>query len=228
MTIHIIQHAPFEEPGIILQWASNHSYSVSITKVYKNEKLPQVDSFDMLVIMGGPMGVYDELEYPWLKDEKELIKASIETNKKVLGVCLGSQLLANVLGAKVFQNKEKEIGFWPINVTSNSNGFLKGFPEQSVVFHWHGDTFDLPRDAVLLASSEACRNQAFSIGKNILALQFHIEVTTDLIENFLKYGKDELIEKPYIQDEERIRTGYQYLPTSQLLMEELLDRFVKE
>ena len=140
----------------------------------------------MLVIMGGPMGTYEEDTYPWLKDEKLFVRKAIHSDKAVLGICLGSQIIANALGAAVYPNKEKEIGWLPISFIDKASQDLFGSETVSpIVFQWHGDTFDLPENATLLASSDLYPNQAFTLGKNILALQFHVEVAADSLEKWL-------------------------------------------
>jgi len=157
------------------EWIINNEYSLSFTKFYLNEPLPQHSDYDVLIVMGGPMGVYDESKYPWLIEEKKFLKEAISKNKKILGVCLGSQLLANALGAKVYPNKEKEIGFFPINKIQSQSTLLSNLPESFVVFQWHGDTFDLPAGAELLASSDVCKNQDLAgatqpVGRNFARL----------------------------------------------------------
>lgn len=227
LRIHCLQHAPHEGPGFIKQYIKKYGHTLSYTRFYKNENLPNQNSFDVLLIMGGPMGVYDESLYGWLKIEKRFIYESIECNKKIIGICLGSQLLVDVLGAMVYPNKEKEIGFFPIIKKSN-NKLFNAFPDSSIVFHWHGDTFDLPKGAELLASSEACTNQAFLFNKNVLALQFHIEVTAQLIQGFLINSNNELLKKPYIQTKEEILSGFKYIAGCNLLLEELLKIFLND
>ena len=223
---HCLQHKPFEGPNKIGEWIINNGYTLTFTRFYLNEKLPLHNEYDTLIVMGGPMGVYDESQYTWLIEEKKFLKEAISLNKKILGVCLGSQLLADALGANVYPNKEKEIGFLSINKVQAKSTLLSNFPETSVVFQWHGDTFDLPVGAELLASSDVCKNQAFVYGGNVLALQFHFEVTEASIDEFLVQGKNELIEKPYIQNVDTIRNGYKYLPTCHLLLDELLQKFI--
>jgi GMP synthase-like glutamine amidotransferase len=226
LRIHYLQHAPHEAPGYIIDFAKTKGYSLSSTKLYLKDLLPEPDVFDLLIVMGGPMGVNDEKNYPWLKTEKKFIRNAIDAGKKVIGICLGSQLIASVLNADVYPNKDKEIGFFPV-VNKSKNELFKGFPEKSIVFHWHGDTYDLPVGAELLASSEACVNEAFLFGENVLALQFHIEITEELLSGFLKSGKDELIQNKFIQTEETIIAGFKFIPTCNLLLKELLEKFLK-
>jgi len=206
MKIHSIHHAPFEGLGCIENWIYSKRFPLSSTNIYESDILPDLNDFDWLIIMGGPMGVYDEDKFSWLKDEKKLIKKSIEENKIVLGICLGSQLIANVLGAKVYPNKFKEIGWFPVNFTSAAqNNFLfSSFPKKLNVFHWHGDTFNLPKGAIHIAENSVCKNQAFIFNDRVIGLQFHLEMTNSSIREMLKEGDDELIEDKYIQSPEEI------------------------
>jgi GMP synthase-like glutamine amidotransferase len=227
LRFHIIQHVAFEGPGYIAEWIEKQRYKLSYTHLYNNEALPLHTSYDVLIVMGGPMGVYDHDKYPWLILEKKFLSEAISLNKKILGICLGSQLLASVLGARVYANSEKEIGFLPVTRVSDQNAFFCHFPDATIVFHWHGDTFDLPPHAILLASSEACVNQAFVVNNTILGLQFHLEVTSESVHDLLHHGKHELIEKPYIQKESDIVDKLKYLPSCHMLLESILEQFVE-
>jgi GMP synthase-like glutamine amidotransferase len=171
------------------------------------------------------MGAYEENIYPWLKKEKILIKEAIDLNKKVIGICLGSQLLASAMGSKVYQNSEKEIGFFPI-IKVGEHPIFDGFPESAIVFHWHGDTFDLPKNSELIFSSDVCRNQAFVYNNNVLGLQFHIEITEKLIQNWLNEGNNEFGKSRYTQSKEEIIQGLKYIPTCNLLLDDLLTKFL--
>jgi len=195
---HCLQHVNYENPGFLKEWIENKNQILTCTNFFNGDNLPLHEDYDVLIIMGGPMGVYDENLYPWLKQEKKFIGESIAKNKKVIGICLGSQLLANVLGSKVYPNLEKEIGFFPV-FKKSYNFIMSGFPESAIAFHWHSDTFDLPKGSLLLASSDICQNQAFSYNSNVLGLQFHLEITESLIQGLIKNNKHELIKKPFIQ-----------------------------
>lgn len=181
-------------------------HQLSATHLYLGQALPPLDTLDWLIVMGGPMGVYDEAVHPWLVEEKKYIRQAIDSGKIVLGICLGAQLIADVLGAKVSKNRYREIGWFPVKRTAESKSSLFGkvFPESMSVFHWHGDTFDIPAGAVLLASSEACRNQAFSIDDRIVGLQFHLETTPDSAKALIENGRDELDGSRYVQTEASI------------------------
>lgn len=204
--LHYIQHAPFETPGSILEWSTAAGVTLSSTRLFNGESLPNPDSFDCLIVMGGPMGVHDGAKYRWLKAETSFIEASIKAGKIVVGICLGAQLVADVLGAGVRQNEQKEIGWFPITTTTEnrsipSTGFL---PERLTVFHWHGDTFDIPSSSVRIAGSEGCANQGFVYGDRVVGLQFHLEVTPDTLAEMVKNGRHELVPGKYVQDERTI------------------------
>lgn len=209
MRIHYLQHVPFEGLASIQSWSDIAGHTVSHTKLYDKNPFPKIDDFDFLIVMGGPMGVYETDQYGWLKEEKIFIEQALRHNKKVLGICLGAQLIADVLGARVYKNKEKEIGWMDISFTESAKthkAFQK-FPSSLNVFHWHGDTFDLPSGALHIAKSDACFNQAFTYKDNVVALQFHMEVTEIAIKDLLLNCKEELIDAPYIQTEEKILEG---------------------
>jgi GMP synthase-like glutamine amidotransferase len=206
MKIHILQHVSFENPGTILDWANENNHSLSYTFLFEdNPAYPEPAAIDMLIIMGGPMGVYEESILPWMKAEKEFIKACIAADKIVLGICLGAQLLAEAMGAKVYPHHTKEIGFFPAlkTMAAEKDKLFKHLPEEWPVFHWHGDSFDLPEGAILLFKTDVCKNQAYRKGKCI-GLQFHPEVNENLLHGMIEHEKHELIKEEYIQTEEEI------------------------
>jgi len=227
MKIHYIQHVEFETPANILKWANEKGHEITGTHLYKGENLPDLDQFDFLVVMGGPMGIYDEEEYPWLKKEKEFIKKAIENDKLVLGICLGAQLIADVLGAKVYKNKEKEIGWFPVELTEKAKNskIFNDFPEQFTAFHWHGDTFDIPKGAIHTVRSEACENQAFEYNDGkVVALQFHLEVDKKAVERLIENSQEELKEKgKYIQSPDEMLKNNEYFEEIEKLLFEMLD-----
>ncbi|MCG8095592.1 MAG: gamma-glutamyl-gamma-aminobutyrate hydrolase family protein, partial [Candidatus Thiodiazotropha endolucinida] len=199
MRAHYLQHVPFEDLGSIENWLKRSGYEITSTRLYESEGLPGIESVDLLVIMGGPMSVNDDQEFPWLVEEKEFIKKVIESGKPVLGICLGAQLIACSLGAEVFSNSVKEIGWIPIRATDSNNQSVFLFPEETDVFHWHGETFNLPMGATRIAESAACENQAYQIGKHVIGLQFHLETTPVSAQAIVENCRDELIEGEYIQ-----------------------------
>lgn len=229
MNIHCLQHVSFENPGIIKDWARENHHHITYTYFFKeNILLPDLKNIDALVIMGGNMNVDEENKFAWLSKEKELINAAINAGKKIIGICLGSQLIVAALGGKVYPNNEKEIGFFPVQFsdTALNHPLFHHFNNPCTVFHWHGDTFDLPANAQLIASSEGCRYQAYLIGYTVLGLQFHFEISQTIIDDMLKYDGPELEEAgKYIQSKEQIQNGYQHLLKNRKDFFTLLDKF---
>jgi GMP synthase-like glutamine amidotransferase len=226
MRIHHLQHVPFEGLGSIEGHLLERGDRLSATHLYRNESLPTVDSFDALIVMGGPMGVMDVAEYPWLTAEKQLIAAAITAEKKVLGICLGAQLIAAALGAKIHRNRDREIGWWPVMRTAAAPPESGLLPESCVPFHWHGDTFDLPDGTVQLARSAACEQQAFALGTQVIGLQFHLETTPDSARALIRHGADELDGSPFVQTAEQILDNLDRFTASNRLMASLLDRWL--
>jgi len=204
MRAHYFQHVPFEGLGSIEPWLKKSGFKITSTRFYESAKLPDLKTIDLLVVMGGPMSVNDEDRFPWLIAEKQFIWDAIAKSKPVLGICLGAQLIANALGAGVYPNKVKEIGWFPIQGIESNDQPIFEFPESINVFHWHGETFDLPLDAIRLAKSDVCENQAFQFGKSVMALQFHLETTPASAQALVTNCQDELIPAPFIQTEEKI------------------------
>ena len=229
MRIHYIQHVHFEDLGYIADWAVKNGYPVTKTLVYEEESFPDQDDFDLLVIMGGPMGVYEEDKYNWLKAEKEFIKETIESDKKVLGICLGAQLIAESLGAKVYSNYCKEIGWFEVelNKKGKEHPLLLGIAENFKAFHWHGDTFALPAETELLIESVACRNQGFIYKNRVLGLQFHLEITKVGIKRLIDNCKEEIIKQEYIQEIEPMLAEMESnIEQINLMMDILLNNFL--
>jgi len=204
MRAHYLQHVPFEGLGSIEAWLQNADYEISTTKFYESAKLPSADEIDLLVIMGGPMSVNDEEEFPWLPLEKQFIRRVIESGKLVLGICLGAQLIADAMGGEVFPNLIKEIGWFPIRPVAKNSNTSFVFPESTEVFHWHSETFSLPPGAVRIAESSGCRNQAFQIGKSVIGIQFHLETTPESTRELVFNCRDVLVPSCYVQCEEDI------------------------
>ena len=228
--IHTLLHVPFEGLGCIDQWITENNHTASFTRFYEDFKLPAIDEFDWLIVMGGPMGVHDEVEYPWLVMEKTFIRKAIESGKTVIGICLGSQLIAEVLGAKVYANPQKEIGWFDIKLSDSAKSLVlfDHFEEQFQVFHWHGDTYDLPAWSKLLFSSDNCRNQAFLYQDNVLGIQFHFEVTKKTLINMVEHGKDELAENNTIQSALAILGETTYIVENNRKMFRVLDYFANK
>jgi GMP synthase-like glutamine amidotransferase len=214
MRLHYLQHVPFEDPGSILIWAKENGHVITNTQLYKNDYLPNQQDFDWLVIMGGPMNIYDEENYPWLLEEKVFIKEAVTSGKVVIGLCLGGQLIADVIGGKVTKNLYKEIGWLPIklSVEVRSTPLFSFFSEEPVVFQWHGDTFSvLPEEAKCIATSEACRNQAFIYKKKVFGFQYHLENTTSIIADLVENCREEMIGDVYVQTPEELLAHPEYI-----------------
>jgi GMP synthase-like glutamine amidotransferase len=200
MEIHWFQHVPFEGLGAIEGWLLARGHTLTCTRFYAGESAPAtVDGFDWLVVMGGPMNIYQYRDHPWLRAEKRVIRDAVAAGKRVLGVCLGAQLIADALGGKVYQNTEREIGWFPITAVPEGRGSPFEFPAESTVFHWHGDTFSLPPGGVWLARSEACEHQAFAVGARVLGLQFHLEMTPDDVARIARECAYELVASRYVR-----------------------------
>lgn len=205
MKVHYLQHVPFEGLGAIEEALLQRGHGIKGTHLFaENVVLPLLEDVDFLIVMGGPMSVNDADQYPWLEREKEFIRQYIKKGKPVLGVCLGAQLIASALDAVVRTNYRKEIGWFEIEGTSSAGVSHFSFPEKINVFHWHGETFDLPPGGVRLASSAACENQAFQVGRVVIGLQFHLETTPQSAAEIVSHCRDELIADDSIQSEEEI------------------------
>ncbi|MGQ1948609.1 type 1 glutamine amidotransferase [Geofilum sp. OHC36d9] len=224
LRIHCIQHVPYEGPGAVLDWAEVNGAAVSYSHLYKGHALPDLQTLDMLLVMGGPMGIYDVKDFPWLPDEKIFIRQCIDHGKIVLGICLGAQLIADVLGARVFPNAQKEIGWFPIQLDDTMQQILELNEASAVVFHWHGDTFDLPLGAIHLAKSEACQNQAFLFAEKVMGLQFHLETTPDSLRLMINNGLDELkTAGEFVDSETQMFNGVKYVHGNNLILFRVLD-----
>ncbi len=211
-----------------MEWASKHGHTITICKPYLGDGLiDRTSDFDGLIIMGGPMGVHDTHSFPWLHDEIALILESIEENKKILGICLGSQLIARALGSPVFKNSHKEMGWFP--VVFNTAKFEKELklkaPESIHAFHWHGEAFDLPYGAESLAQTDATKCQAYLYQKNVLGLLCHFEVTPKSVQEILEHNEDELVEGKYVQTLNQIADGSKYADAAKAFFHKLLDSF---
>lgn len=202
---HYFQHVAFEGLGSIEAWLTKENYEITVTKFFNPDyQLPNPGDVDLLIIMGGPMSVNDEDQHLWLKEEKQFIRNFLTTGKSVLGICLGAQLIASALGANVYPNNEPEIGWFSIHGIDHQRSDLFQFPTEETVFHWHGETFDLPENATLLASSYACNNQVFQIGNNVIGMQCHLETTSDSVQALVKHCGDELVIGNYVQSSGQI------------------------
>lgn len=220
MHVRVFQHVPFEGPGRIAPALVQRGHTIEVVRLDRGET-PVVRAGEGLVVMGGPMSVNDEGEFAWLREEKVAIADAIAAGSPVLGICLGAQLIASALGARIYRNAVKEIGWLPVAFAEDNGVFPPG---EHTVFHWHGETFDLPRGARLVASSAHCRHQAFFVRDRVAGLQFHVEVgpeevlamTTALPHDVAPLG-------PTVQDVAALRAGAERHDTS-VLLGRLLDK----
>ena len=208
---------------MIESWATGYNHTLTCTRFWAADTLPEPETIDLLVIMGGPMGVYEESDYPWLLEEKSFIRRVVESGRVVLGICLGAQLLASVCGASVYPHREKEIGWFPVTPAAAAPNWLKEiFPNRFVPLHWHGDTFDIPPSAEPLGSTSACPNQGFVLGDKIIALQFHPEMTKAAVADLVDNCRSELVPSTWVQSEDQILAGCSNLALANEIMERLL------
>lgn len=204
MNAHVLQHVPFEGLGSIGPWLVARGAKICYTRFFDSPLLPDTADLDLIIALGGPMSVNDEAGLLWLKEEKRFILQAIQGGKSILGICLGAQLIASALGARVYSGPHREIGWFDIESTTNDPDLFQ-FPNTVRVFHWHGETFDLPPGASRLARSTACENQGFQIGSKVIGLQFHLETTPESAESLIVHCRDELVHGPFIQSEEQLR-----------------------
>jgi GMP synthase (glutamine-hydrolysing) len=229
MHLHYLQHVPFEGLGSIETWTQAAGFQISATRLYAQDRLPAMDEIDWLVVMGGPMNIYEEIQHPWLKQEKAFISRAIAKGKVVLGICLGAQLVADVLGAKVFANHCKEIGWFPVYKTKDAARTIISdvMPDTMDVLHWHGDTFDLPAAAVHLARSEACANQGFVYEDRIIGLQFHLETTAPGLQSLITHCIHDIDDSRFVQPPEKMAAEPERFKQVNQVMDRLLDRLAK-
>ena len=227
MRIHCLQHVPFESPGYIASWCDRRGHELVATRLYADEPLPRGEDVEALVVMGGPMGVHDDAAHPWMKGEKHLIASVLEAEKRVFGVCLGAQMIANVSGARVYRNRFQEIGWFPVEAT-REGVFRLELPGQFPAFHWHGDTFQLPAGAVNVARTDACEHQMFVVGERVIGVQFHLEVMPSDVASMCAHAGHDLPEGPYVQAADKMRNFTEAYESSHQLMVSLLDRWIGE
>lgn len=220
--VQVLQHVAFEDPGAITPWLEQRGHQIRTSHLYRGDLLPAVSDLDWLIIMGGPMGVHDEAELPWLGAEKTFIHACIDSGKTVLGICLGAQLIANVMGAEVRRNAETEIGWFPVSAVG-SHPLAKLFSDSPTVFHWHGDTFAIPATAEHLCRSAACENQAFLLGDKVLGLQFHLETTEAGVAALCADCYDQPGHGSWIQSAANMKAKRENFPAAQALLLQVLD-----
>lgn len=172
-----------------------NGFTPEFVRIYRGEKAPRtIEGYMALISLGGPMGVYEDAVFPFIKDEISLMEKALRDGLPMLGICLGSQLLAKAAGARVYKGGTKEIGWYGLKLTDEGAGdkIFLGMPKEMTVFQWHGDTFDVPEGAVNLASSDAFPNQLIKVGSNAYGIQFHLEVTQEMVRDWITVNSAEL------------------------------------
>ena len=203
----VLQHVAIEGPGTLALYLEARGWKLDTIALYEGVRLPEdAREYQAIIVMGGPMGVYDEGEYPFLCDEDHFLRRAVAYGVPLLGICLGSQLLAKALGARVYRNPQKEIGWYTVDLTpaGAADPLFAGLAFPLPVFQWHGDAFDLPAGATLLASSALCPHQAFRYGDRVYGLLFHLELTPAIIHRWIEAFQDELLSLRGVIDPERI------------------------
>ena len=228
-SVTLLQHIHCETPGIISDCLQSANIDMRFVRTFERNPIPSnLDTRAGLIVMGGPMSVYDHEQFPFLLEEQRLIEKALKDDKPVLGVCLGSQLLAATLGAEVKSGAQKEIGWHPVTLTEDAatDALWKELPARFTAYHWHGDVYDLPQGAVSLASSELTPCQGFRYGTNAYGFLFHMEVTEKIIENMVAEFQDEL-EEQCITAESIIQKTRDYLSALQTVGGRVFRRWVK-
>lgn len=214
----IIKHVVFEGPGKFSGIFNQLGYTIQTCNAWEID-FDKVNEFDILLLMGGSMSASDEISNPWLVKEKAFVKKAIDSKKTVIGVCLGAQIIASALGEPVFLADEKEIGWYPVCWKERDYNF---------VLHWHGETFDLPEGAELIASSAVCKNQIFSYKKHVLALQCHLEMDEPGLKAIIENCGEELTDERFVMSEQQLLEGYSlYAETAFEKLSQLVLPFIK-
>ncbi len=229
MRIHVFQHVQFETLGMIQDWAEGHNHIVTYTRFFDPDfVIPPLFNYDMLIVLGGSMSVNDTLQHSWLSSEKEHVRKAIDAGKIVLGICLGAQMIASSLGAKVYANKVKEIGWFPLEIEDGAlgNPIIMGINTPFNAFHWHGETFDLPQNALHLMSSAVCHHQAFLFRNRVLGLQFHLEMGKAEIERIIECCGNELVPDIAVQDAATINKKSVAISSSRHILVTLLENLI--
>ena len=232
MRIHLIEHdaEDFSHTNISL-WAAAKGYPLGQTYVCSNEKLPHLDSFDWLMVMGGSQHAWDEQNNPWLRREKAFVAEALAGGKPLLGICLGAQLLAEALGGRIFTNPYREIGWHEVSLNADGRkSFLfQHIPASFTTFHWHGDHFSLPPDCTGLAASAATAHQAFICrDRPVAGLQFHPEYTREMVAYYAREHSRDWTPDVFVGGKDQILAQTAEMPDTYWLMEILLNNMEQE
>lgn len=224
----IIRHVPFEGPGAIATWLTRHDIDYDIRDAQQPAKWPSLDQYDWLIVMGGPMSARDDLIHTWMREEKKLIRQAIDAGHKVLGICLGAQLIASVLGSDIRRNPEREVGWFPVTPARDCPVDVASmFADSPPVLHWHGETFSLPRGARHLFASEACPQQGFTHGDTVMGLQFHLESDADTLAGLCEHCAADLAPDTWVQPQHKILVSEAVLAATHQRLYRLLNWFAE-
>jgi len=230
MRWHCLQHLPDEGPGYAAGWLAAHGHTLGFTRLFEpNPVFPALADFDGLLILGGAMSVHDEARFPWLVAEKAFLQRALRAGKITLAICLGAQLLAEALGGEVRPNPEPEIGFWTVRFSAKAlaHPLLRGWPDKAAVLHWHSDTFTVPPGALRVGMSAGCAAQGFVWGDGVIGLQFHPEMTEDMVEQLMAFEDHETAEEQeFVQTAAQIRGKLKSVWKGRKLLETLLENMV--
>jgi GMP synthase-like glutamine amidotransferase len=230
MRWHCLQHMPDEGPGYAAEWLAAHGHTLTFTRLFEPyPSFPAQSEFDGLLILGGAMSVHDEVAFPWLREEKEFLQQVLRTGKVTLAICLGAQLVAQALGGEVRRNPAPEIGYWTVRFSAKAllHPLLHGWPDKAAVLHWHLDTFTVPPGALRVGMSAGCAAQGFVWGDGIIGLQFHPEMTEEMVEKLIQFEDHEAAEEQeFVQTAEQIRAKLKSGWKGRKLLEQLLENLV--
>lgn len=208
MKIQFITHASIESPAALIEYCKNNKLETNCCNaVY--EPLPDIDSFDVLIIMGGPQSPLELEKYPYLMQEINLIKETLAIGKKIIGICLGAQLLSISIESTVSKSPAKEVGWFPITLTNHGidDQHLSSWPKELDVMHWHYDMLVLNQDMQLIASSEGCPNKIFRYKNQAYGFQCHLEFTKQAIIKLISNCREDLLKRKFTGESEDIRSG---------------------
>ena len=233
--VYSLEHALYEDPVNITRWLAEHQIDIRHIRLFEGHPLPDPEMVDLLIIMGGPMNIYEEEEFSWLAGEKQFIRAVINAGTPVLGICLGGQLIADVLGGTVNRARQPEYGWHTVTRIPGVPVFSRKetgtesilFPEVIKVFQWHQDTFSIPPGSIPLYQSELCRNQAFIYNNRVIGLQFHPEMDQPTIRGFLAQSIQEIYEKNLVNTRDDIITRIDLCSDGRIFIAGLLEYLVK-
>lgn len=223
--IAILQHAAFEGPARIADWLALRQLPATTHHLYAGDPLPRLEDFELLILLGGPMNIDEEQQHPWLAEEKRLLRDALAAGKRVLGICLGGQLLADALGARVGPMGQAEIGWWPLEKHADSRRSPLGrmLPQRLMALHWHSQAFALPEQAVALYGSACCRWQGFVWEERAVALQCHLESTPESVAALLRHAGADLRLSGAVQDAASISAGSDHCRSPGMPLYRLLD-----